>query len=363
MPSHTALRFKSGKGKSIRIDKIRAQKRKEISGKFTRFKTICATLVLFIGSIAFLSSFFIYKNLNQNFASASSYDTYIPEYPTFAYLVVNDFDSKATVLKKLEFIVMDKESNKVFIFELPINIELDLLGKYSSMSLEQIFLLGGLNTENKLEGGVTAINTNLLKIFGFDVTNFIVVEEGISPTLDRLLVEGKEIFPFGGLTPSVMKHSFYTNYELKDFYQTQKFMTNVPFENIVRSNLTSDQISTPVSLDNLLSDMTMPSSISKDKKTISVLNGTSVSGIATLSSRILSNIGGRVVAIENATSKYTDTMLISDDLDSQTVAYIKKSFGINRVYTKQEAGFINEDVLSRSDITLIIGFDLANRLY
>ena len=107
----------------------------------------------------------------------------------------------------------------------------------------------------------------------------------------------------------------------------------------------------------------MSSNISNEKKTISVLNGTSVSGVATLSSRVISNIGGRVVAIENASSEYSNTLIISDDLDSETVAYIKKSFGIDRVYTKQEASFVREDAMSRSDIIVVIGFDLADRLY
>lgn len=362
MPVNTALRFKSGKGKSIRIDRMRAQKRKEVKGKLTRFKTVCTTILLLVGSLAFLLGFFVYRNLNQNFASASSYDNYSLEYPSFVYLVVDDFHASSITLKKLNFVILDEQSTKAFVFELPLNIPLDLPGKYTGMPLSKLFLLGGLNTENKLDGGLSLIDTTVFKIFGFDISNFIIVEEPLDGVFSNLL-NGKEVFPFGGLTPLNMRESFYTSYSLKDFYQTQKFLASLPSSSITRTVLNSDQLHTPTYIDDQLSSMTMSSNISNEKKTISVLNGTSVSGVATLSSRVISNIGGRVVAIENASSEYPNTLLISDDLDSETVAYIKKSFGIERGYTKQEASFVKEDAMSRSDIIVVIGFDLADRLY
>lgn len=362
MPVNTALRFKSGKGKSIRIDRMRAQKHKDVKGKLTRFKTVCTTILLLVGSLAFLLSFFVYRNLNQNFASASSYDNYSLEYPSFVYLVVDDFHASSITLKKLNFVILDEQSNKAFVFDLPLNIPLDLPGKYTGMPLSKLFLLGGLNTENKLDGGLSLIDTTVFKIFGFDISNFIIVEEPLDGAFSNIF-SGKEAFPFGGLTPIAMRDSFYTSYSLKDFYQTQKFLASLPSGSITRTSLSSDQLHIPNYIDDLLSGMTMSSNISNEKKTISVLNGTSVSGVATLSSRVISNIGGRVVAIENASSEYSNTLIISDDLDSETVAYIKKSFGIDRVYTKQEASFVKEDAMSRSDIIVVIGFDLADRLY
>ena len=101
MPTNTALRFKSGKGKSIRIDKINAQKRKDTKRKFNHYKSLSVTILLFLFSLAFLGSFFVYRNLNQHFASADSFEDYQSDYPTTSYFVVENIESNPVILKKL----------------------------------------------------------------------------------------------------------------------------------------------------------------------------------------------------------------------------------------------------------------------
>jgi hypothetical protein len=159
-----------------------------------------------------------------------------------------------------------------------------------------------------------------------------------------------------------MKSSFSTSFSLSSFYQTQQFLSSVKEDSFIKKTLSAEDLS---STDDIFEDMTLSSEIAKEKKTIAVLNGTDLSGVATLGSRVIKNMGGRVVAIENALDKgnYPNTVLIVDDMNFKTVSYIKKSFNISTVYTKEESPFTKESSIDRSDITLILGFDLANQIY
>ena len=363
MPRNSALRFKSGKGKSVRSDKIRAQKKRTFKSNFKHFKTICLTFSIFILSLAFLTGFIIHKKLNENFVSADSYSSYSSDYLSFSYIVVDDFEANPIHLEKLNFVILDKNANKVLIFNVPLDLEVNLPGRYADMPINKIFALGGLNSEDKLKGGIDLLNTTLFKIFGFAVGDYVLVEDPLSHNVDRLVYEGKSIFPFGGMSISDMKSAFDTSLSLKSFYQIQKFLGTLPADRFIRATISALQVSNPAFLDDMFEDMTLSSNIALEKKTVSVLNGTNLSGIAALGSRVIKNMGGRVVSIENATDQYSNTVLITDDLDSQTVAYIKKAFNIDRVYTKSDAPFVKESAISRSDITLILGFDLATRVY
>lgn len=363
MPNSSALRFKSGKGKSVRIDKIRAQKQDILKAKINHVGSIIFSFFIFIISITFLSLFVFYKKLNENFVSAESYGTYNSDITSFSYIVVDSFKSDPIQLKKLNFIVLDKNSNKTLIFDIPLDVEFNLPGKYSDMSLNKTFALGALNSEDKLKGGVELLNTTLFKIFGISVDNYILVEDNLSTDVNQLLYEGKSIFPFGGLGITRMRNSFDTNFSFKSFYQTQKFLSSVEKESFIKTNLSKEQITNTFFIDGIFEDISLSSAIASEKKTVSVLNGTDFQGIATLGSRVIKNRGGRVVSIENALDKYTNSVLIVDSPDSKTVSYIKKAFNIDKVYTKEEAPFVKESSVDRSDITLILGFDLASKIY
>lgn len=363
MPTNTALRFKSGKGKSIRIDKINAQKRKDTKRKFNHYKSLSITILLFLSSLAFLGSFFVYRNLNQHFASADSFENYQSDYPITTYFVVENIESNPVILEKLVVLVLDKKNNAVTVFEVPVDTKLNIFAKYSDLSFRDIFMLGGINNENRVYGGVDLVTKQLFKLFGFNIDNFILIDSSKEDVLNKLIYNGTAIFPFGGLSPNSMDATFLTSYNMKNFYQFQSSLNNVSSDNYFIKQVNPDKVDLISLIDDVFINMTMSSNIANEKKTISVLNGTNLSGVATLAGRVINNIGGRVVAMENSTSKYDTTILVADDLESSTVAYIKTVFDVNLVYTKEQASFIKEDALTRSDIVLFIGFDLADRLY
>ena len=146
-----------------------------------------------------------------------------------------------------------------------------------------------------------------------------------------------------------------------------KLKTNLSLSELSHiSNFTSslsknDYIEGSKNYDEDIKDLTFDSKSAIEKKNVAILNGTNTSGIAWYGKRIAENMGIRVIASGNAFGKYDESMIIADTLDSQTVGYLKRFFNINKVVLKENSD-VNESVINRADITIIIGLDKSNNL-
>ena len=323
-------------------------------------------VVFLLCSIIFLASFLFYKKLSQVFVSADSASSYQSDFPSFSYVVVDDFKSDPVQLKRVDLVILDKQSSKVLIFEVPLNAKVSVPGKFSTSDLSEVFALGGLNSEDRLTGGLDLVNRTLFNLFGFKVDNYVLVDSSISSKIDQLIYEGDDMpFPFS-LTEynlNEIKASLKTDFCMNCFYQVYNFVTSLPSDRHVKTEIDLNSVNDPLTIDKYFYDLTLSSKVSAEKKNISVLNGTDYDGAAFLGSRVVKNMGGRVVAISSTQKDYQESILIVDDKTSETAKFLKNAFHINKVLSKEEAGDIQEQEVYRSDITLILGFDLARYLY
>jgi len=348
--------------KSTHLDKTRKQRTKLRAEKVKKIAVISFSFLL---STLFLFGFILYKKVSQNFVSAESYNSYSlsnDHFPTFSYIVVDSFSSDPIVVDKMEFVILDKESKKALIYTIPLNYIIDVPGRYSTEEFSKIFALGGLNAPDKLMGGLLLTNKTIFDLFGFKVDNYILVDRSLKDDFDKF-VHGGALFPlldFSNL-PDV-KSSFRTNMSLPEFYNTYLFLKSLPADRSIRETLTFSYMQNPALLDNVIQDLTISSPISLEKKNIAVLNGTDISGIAQLGSRVVRNMGGRVVAVGNSVSKYDESMLVVDNKNSETVRFLSHVFGVTKVLGKEEAFDVEENEIDRADITLILGFDLAETM-
>lgn len=364
MLHYTAPRFKSGKGKSIRTANLKRQKDKEKAVKLLEVKYKIALITLFSLSFLFLVGYFFYNRANKNFASADSYkSSYLQDdmYPAFSYIVIDGFNSDPIKLKKINFVILDKESKKVLIYDIPLNVSIEVPGKYSSSEFSKVFALGGLNNKDPVFGGIDLVNLSLFKIFAFKVDNYILVDSSLEKDLDSFVYNGSLSLNLTNLKD--LKQSFKTNFSLNSFYRIHLFLKVLPEDRFIKRNLTKEQVENPTYIDDEFRDLTLSSNISQEKKTVSVLNGTDYAGIAHLGSRLVKNMGGRVVSIDNSSKTYDKSMIVADDLDSVTVKYLAHVFKIEDVVKKEDATNLEDTEFIRSNIVLILGFDLAKILY
>jgi hypothetical protein len=319
---------------------------------------------MFIVSAAIIAGFIIYKKVDQNFASASSYTSFSENsdpYPSFSYIVVEDFESDPIKVVSISFVVLDRDAQKALIFDVPLSTPIDVPGRFATEEFSRVFALGGLNSEDRAGGGLHLTNTALFKLFGFKVDDHIMIESSLKDEFDGFIFRGK----FPELSREVLvegRESFDTSYSLKKFYDTYKFVNSLPTDRFIREAVTETHLHNVALFDETFIDMTLTSPVSVEKKNIAVLNGTSIPGVANWGGRVVRNLGGRVVASSNTGSVYKNSVLLVDDPNSETVRFLVHVFGINEVISKSSIRVITEPVVDRADIVLILGFDLATTL-
>ena len=344
------------------------RKSKSVINRSTRKKLHRVLLVssVFLLSLLFLFSFGFYKYLNQNFASAlskSSYSLSDDNIPTVSYIVAEDFDSDPVVIKKVNFIIFDKDGKKVSIYNVPLDENYAIPGKFGSEEFSKIFALGGLNSEDKLLSGSEAINRSLFKLFGFKVDKFVLIESTREEFFDRIWHEGG-LFNFVSLKDiSDLSGSLVTDIDLREFYGLTSFIYSLPQDRVVDDINTPNCFCDTQSFDNTIRETTYGSDISEEKKNIAILNGTNYSGLASFGSRVVANIGGRVIAVNNTEKFYDTSVIIADDVNSKTVSFLSRVFNIPNVLSKEESRSFTENEIDRSDVSVIFGFDTSGDLY
>lgn len=334
--------------------------------KFALFRKIFLISLLFLGSLGFLLSYGVYKKINQNFASADSYKSFLPvdnHFPAFSYVVVDSLEGDPIKIEKVSFIILDRDSQKLVSYNIPLNLETEVPGKYSTEEFSKIFALGGLNSSDKLKGGTELLNLTMLRMFGFKSEGYILVDSSLKKDFDNLIYKGNSLITLDLKNLLNLKGSFKTDLELKTFYDINKFISSLPDDRFIQKEVSFSYLQSPQLIDDVLRDITISSPVSLEKKSIAVLNGSGVSNFAYLGARIVRNAGGRVVAIGNASQNYETTTLVVDDLNSETTRNLVHIFNIKNVLEKSEAGTITEQEIDRSDAVLILGFDLAEMLY
>jgi len=105
--------------------------------------------------------------------------------------------------------------------------------------------------------------------------------------------------------------------------------------------------------------VTFSGNISKENLSIAVLNGTTESGVANFGARVVRNMGGRVVAVGNAYNDHVKSLIIANDPSSNTVRLLAHALNIEDVLSIEDASDYIESEISRADMTIIVGLDLA----
>jgi len=344
--------------------KKRKVKRREnyLWKKIARFSLI---FVVFLLSFAFLTSYSVYKIITQKDVDASGYsnlDLNSNYLPTMSFIVVDSFENDPVKLEKVEYFVIDRQNKKVLVFNVPLDLEIDVAGNYSTEEFSKTFALGGLTKEDKLFGGVALVEKTLFRIFGYKPYNYILIEKDILKAFEKFLHEG-DIPPLTSINALYnLKDLVKSDLSVGEYYDLYKFLNSLPSDRFIKNEVTRSHIDNYKIFNDMFYDLTITSVVAQEKKNIAVLNGTNISGLASFGSRVVENIGGRVVSSDNSLEHWEDSVLIVDDPNSETVRYLVHTFGIQTVINKEDALEYRDSEIERADITIIIGFDIGSSL-
>ena len=352
MPRKPARKNKKRKIKNTR-------KNKKIIKKV---KHVITLSLVFLVSLTFLSGYFFYKKITQEYASAfssGSYEILNESLYTIAYIVVEDFETEPVIAKRVEFVIIDENTLKLIKYQIPVELEIDVPGIFGKEKISKILALDALQNNN-LDDNSKLMCKALYKLLGFPIDRYLLVTRNYENTFDNLLsgrLSMSSDLDIPGLTNNVK-----TNLSLQEFFATYKFASTLPEDRIISKKLSNSYIENLHMLDEEFMDLTFESNISKERKSIAVLNGTEFNGIANFGSRVVKNVGGRVVATGNARDMYDKSIIIVDDINSESVRVLRNIFEINEVILHHDAIQFRENEIDRSDITIIFGLDFAQSL-
>ena len=332
-----------------------------------RMTRITVAGLFFVASLVFLFSYSFHNYLNQNFASAlsaTSYSISDDNIPTVSYIVVENISASPVVVKKLSFLIFDRENQKVSIYDIPTHVGYEIPGRFGNEEFSKMFALGAMNSENALVSGTDLINRSIFKLFGFKVDRFLLVDSSQEAFFDKLWKEGGSINIFNLKSVSNFQNTLQTNLSLKEFNSLLSFLGSLPGDRIMLdSTNTPKSFNDTSTFDEIIKEETLESYVAAEKKNIANLNGTNYGGLATFGSRVVSNIGGRVVAVSNTESYYDKSVIVAQDPHCRTAIFLSQVFKIPNIISKEEARSYNENEIDRSDVTVIFGFDTSGDLY
>lgn len=324
-----------------------------------KMRPVLSSAIVFTLSFFVLFSYNFYKKLTTPFASAdssSSYDITNSDVFTVLFVSVNSFSERTPIVSRLEVGLYDNKSLKLNMLNLDINSQVDVPGKYGTESLYKVLALGTSVGKEGLSSGILLLKETVKKELGFKIDKFVVVEE-------TLFDDTVNTFKYGGmesvLTLFANSSSVKTNLGLNEIYYITKAARTFAFDQVtdtVSINVDTEQATS------IIRDITFDSFVAEERKSIAVLNGTNVGGVASYGARAIENMGGRIIAIENSREEYEESILIVDSIDSETVKEIQKYFGVSKIFLKENTPEVLDDAVSRADITIIIGFDIVNAL-
>jgi hypothetical protein len=283
--------------------------------------------------------------------------------PTVSYIVAEDLNADPILIKKVNFIIFNKDSKKVSVFELPVDVNYKIPGKYGSEVLAKVFALGGMNSDDRLISGAEAINRSIFKLFGFKVDKFVLTDVEHEEFFDDLWHEGGVLNLVSLKNVTSLGNSLKTDMDLREFYGLLSFVYSLPKERIMDEDFSPLIFDNTSEFDDYIREYTYESSLAKEQENISLLNGTDYPGLASFGSRVVTNFGGRVIATQNSTNTYEESYIIAENPNSESVAFLSRVFKIKKIISKDESYSINESVIDRSDIVVIFGFDTAGDLY
>ena len=338
-----------------------ARKRRKHSKNGFKKYFLIAFLFGFFG--LFLGFYSFYKQFSQSYISADSVGAEdFKDQDFYAIVLVGaseTFGKEPFLIEKVKLLLVSKSSTSFLVYDIPTNTIIDMPGKYGEEELRSTFILGSLSSVDSANScadecfneGLAYIKLAVQKLAGVRIDRVAVVEPELYDFIEKLFVNAEAIRILDVAKVKCLRDSMKTDFRFSDFLHFYTVVRGFSPTDIKHKSFTrTDEI------DSSIKQISYNSRIAKEKSSIAILNGVRMPGVASQAARAVQNLGGFVVSVDNSMDPSERTYLIASDPNSQTAKYIAGYWGLREVYSKSDLD-LDEPVLDRADIVLILGLD------
>lgn len=281
--------------------------------------------------LGFFLNTFISNILEYSFALANSggvVDIKTDE----KYSVVLISSNKLNEIKKASIITYDKKNNKLYNFNLSNNLLLDFKGTD--------LVLGDLLTKN--------LNNNQMNELLRNNTATNIAFTHITSSDNSELVE-KILLGEGSLF-DLYKAREIEGISLRDLYFIYSFSGGVDSQDKKETF-----IKTLNELDKEIKDIYIDSQLGKKSPSITIVNSSQINGLGKKYTRIITNLGGRVVDTSTGDEAVNESFLIYKESNNYNELLLN-TLGIKKSLSIEEVGLKYPEIV-KSDLVIVLGID------
>jgi hypothetical protein len=250
--------------------------------------------VILVGGTLYLWNFFArpFASAGSTFQGNVSWDSQTPL--NLMFLEVADVDEPSSPTKKLGVLAFNPTQESFAVVNIP--VEYDKFG--------DLYGLGNLSGKND---GLKVVGNNLKKVLGVPIDGYILVGEDGIKQIGELFSHPEslgDVLKFGNLLQfpkvwSIARENLRTNLDIKEIAQVLWYLMQVRSDKVVHLNLSVKLLDDSNTLDKKLSPFFRDEKLATEHLKIQVLNGSNLPGLAGDSTRIIKNIGGEVIRVDN----------------------------------------------------------------
>jgi len=268
--------------------------------------------------------------------------------------------------QSIQLFSLNPDKLTISIIEVPDDTYLTLPQGYGSWRARAVYDLGQSESPTN---GMNLLQSALSLSFGIPIDGYIILQTNNSREVFELI--RKNIFNAFSL---INVESNLSRLELLKLAWVVKDVRGdkIKYIDLSQTDLTKSKLlpdgSRVLGIDSSQSDRVfqrdfIDQQIVNEGLTIAVLNGTKTPGVANFASRLVTNMGGRVIISSSAETEYKNTLVFGTQ--SKTLNRLYQIFAPNCIpnwlsFTSTRCNMVAED--SAADITVILGADYLDKL-
>jgi len=250
------------------------------------------------------------------------------------YSIVLISSNKLLEVKKIKLITYDKKNRRMSDFELNKSLEIEHNGS--------IYKLNEILSENKATKP-EKINKILENNFGTNIAFTYITSSDESELIEKVVLGNGSIYDLYLLRGM-------ENISLRDLYFIYSFAGSIDSKD--KRELKLNSLS---EVDKELKDVYIDSELGLDSPAITIINSTDTNGLGKKYTRIVTNLGGRVVDTANGDGILKESLIIYKE-DTKSVRYLSSKLGIAKSLSMEEVGLKYPEII-KSDLVVVLGID------
>jgi len=282
---------------------------------------------------------------SSTFQNSESWDGETPF--SLIYLVVSDVEEFAPATQSLGVIVFNPTQESLTAISVPADYK----------ELDNLYARGNLSAERD---GLRLARDSLRDLLGVTLDGYLIVSGGALAEAAELFPDSsgvKEYLSLSSLAnlPEVWelaRGGIQTDLDIPEILRILWYLMQVRADSVTGLTVAGELLDDPVSLDKRIAPFLRDEKLQAEHLKIQVLNGSGRPGAASSAARIIGNIGGEIIRIDNFERQdLVKGFLIMDASGSYTAARLSQMFGLadsRPPRTGPEA---------RANITVILGLE------